>query len=415
MRWPATAREFQQQLADLRGEFESMRPEMSLTVADPALELEGYVVVWNTKISHGGPVQGAGKGGTRCEAGLDLAQVARLACTMAQKNAAAGLPVGGAKSGVKMDRQDPDYERKWRRFVELSSPMLHERGGCFGGYGYDKGCRIPDNAIWAVDELTRKGLGSERSFTGKPVELGGTDYDNEGIAGLGVAVAARTLLKTQGRDTRGARFAVQGMGAMGAGITRYFSEYGAQLAALSDPLLGGTWRIERALPPGLHDALVRRDFEAARALLASAAQPLSSTTDEVLYEEVDVLFPAATEDVIVARNAERIRARYIAEAANNPTSDQAHELLFAKGILVVPDIIANAGGIVAAFVEMTTPTTPEIVRTRGKVQKAKAMAAEKIGDNTERVMQAVSRLAVRPDQAADLLALHNIKYGLRGT
>jgi glutamate dehydrogenase (NAD(P)+) len=404
--------EFETEFAALKRQFEAMRPEMSLAVADPALDVEGYVVVWNTKIAEGGPLRGAGKGGTRCDAALDLDQVARLACTMALKNAAAGLPVGGAKSGVKMDKNDPHYERKWRRFVELTAPVLHERGGCFGGYGYDRGCHIPQNAIWAVDELTRKHIGTERSFTGKPVAMGGTDYDREGIAGLGVAVAARTLLETQGRSVAGARFAVQGMGAMGAAICRYFSEYGGELAALADPLLGGTWAFEHGVPQALQRALAQSDFAAALALLPQHCKQVSSDCAEVLYQAVDVLFPAATEDVITAANVDRVQARYLAEGANNPTSDAAHARLFAKQQLVVPDIIANAGGIIAAFVEMTTPTTPEIIANRGKVAKAKALAVEKIAANTRRLLDVVVRLKVQPDQVADWMALRNILYGL---
>jgi glutamate dehydrogenase (NAD(P)+) len=406
-----TAREFHGELASLKRDFEAMRPELALTVADPELGLEGYVVVWNTKIAAGGPLHGAGKGGTRCDADLDLPQVARLACTMALKNAAAGLPLGGAKSGVKMDKNDPDYERKWRRFVELTAPVLHERGGCFGGYGYDRGCHIPQNAIWAVDHLTSKKLGSERSFTGKPVAMGGTDYDNEGIAGLGVAVAARTLLETQGKSAQGARFAVQGMGAMGAAIYRYFSDYGGELAAISDPLLAGTWLLERAPTEALRQALIQRDVATAQRLLPQVGRRISAAVADVLYQDVDVLFPAATEDVITTTNVNKIKARYISEGANNPTDDDAHQILFANQQLVIPDIIANAGGVIAAFVEMTTPTTPEIIAERGKVAKAKELTIAKIANNTRRLMDTVARLNVQPDQVADWMALRDMKYG----
>ena len=407
-----SAHAFHQEFAELKQQFDAAQPEFALTVADHALGVEGYVVVWNTKIAEGGPLHGAGKGGTRCEATLDLAQVARLACTMALKNAAADLPVGGAKSGVKLDKHDPMYERKWRRFIELTAPALHERGGCFGGYGYDKGCHVPDNALWAIDELTSKHIGTERSFTGKPVEVGGTDYDNEGIAGLGVAVAARTALETQGKSARGARFAVQGMGAMGAGIYRYFTEYGGELAALSDPLLGGTWVFEHALPDALSLALTHREVGAANTLLPQAGKKISADVSEVLYRDIDVLFPAATEDAITAANAHRVKARFICEGANNPTSDEAHQILFARNQMVVPDIIANAGGIIAAFVEMTTPTTPEVIRSRAKVQKAKDLTIAKISGNTRRLIDMVTRLDVPPDQVADVMALRNLCYGL---
>ena len=169
------------------------------------------------------PWRGPAKADLRCEVTLDLAQVGRLARTMAVKMRRPDYRWECAKSGVKMDKNDPQYERKWRRFVELTAPLLHERGGPFGGYGYDKGCRIPDNAVWTVDELTTRQIGSQRSFTGKPVAMGGTDYDREGIAGSGVAVAARTLLETIGKSCAWRAFAVQGVGAMGAASVAIFA------------------------------------------------------------------------------------------------------------------------------------------------------------------------------------------------
>ena len=168
-----------------------MTPELSLTVADPAMGVEGYVVVWNTGIARGGPLEGAGKGGSRCESTLDLAQVGEACPHHGRRTRQQACRWAAAKSGVRMDRNDPAVRlAKWRRFVEMTAPVLHQHGGPFGGYGYDKGCHIPQNAVWTVDELMSKNIGSPRSFTGKPVEMGGTDYDNEGIAGLGVATAA---------------------------------------------------------------------------------------------------------------------------------------------------------------------------------------------------------------------------------
>ena len=404
--------DFEREFITLKDKFNAMQPELSLTVTDPALDVEGYVVVWNTKISQGGGLSGAGKGGTRCESTLDLAQVARLARTMAIKNAAAGLPLGGAKSGVKMDKSDPHYEQKWRRFVELTSPILHERGGPFGGYGYDKGCHIPNNAMWAVDELKTKNLGSERSFTGKPPEMGGTDYDNEGIAGLGVAVSARTLLETQNISAKNIRFAVQGVGAMGAGICRYFCEYGGQLAAVSDPLLGGTWVFDKDISTELLLAIASRNIVLVKSLLPQFAKKISNDVNDVLYQDVDVLFPAATEDVITAKNAGNIHARYIAEGANNPTSEEAYQILFAQQKLVVPDVIANVGGIIAAFIEMTVPNTPELIASRGKVEQAKTLAIQRITTNTKLLLELATRLKVPTNQIGYYMAFRNIFFGL---
>lgn len=159
--------EFHRQIAAMQIEFDTMEPELEVTVRDPSLNLEGYVVVWNTAISVGGPLSHCGKGGTRIRPGLSLDEVKALARTMAIKNAAAGLPLGGAKSGINADPGSSDFEEKYRKFVSLCKPMLHENGGIFGGFGFDIGAR-PEHAIWACDTL-----GSQRSFTGKPLEMGG--------------------------------------------------------------------------------------------------------------------------------------------------------------------------------------------------------------------------------------------------
>ncbi|HYL17263.1 MAG TPA: Glu/Leu/Phe/Val dehydrogenase dimerization domain-containing protein, partial [Burkholderiales bacterium] len=178
---PNDQHSFRAELKALRHHFDSMQPELEVTVRDPLLGVEGYVVVWNTGISAGGPLPGCGKGGTRIMPQVSLDEIKMLARTMALKYAAADLPLGGAKSGLKLDPSAPGFERQYRRFVRLCAPFLHENGGPFGGFGFDIGAR-PEHALWACDEL-----GSTRSFTGKPLHMGGTDYDREGIAGLGVA------------------------------------------------------------------------------------------------------------------------------------------------------------------------------------------------------------------------------------
>lgn len=195
--------DFLAQLQALKEYFEAMQPELEVTLRDPALDVEGYVVVWNTGMSAGGPLAGSGKGGSRITPNLSLDEVKMLARTMALKNAAAGLPLGGAKSGLKLDPSAAGFERQYRRFVRLCAPLLRENGGPFGGFGFDIGARS-EHALWACDELK-----STRCCTGKPAHMGGTDYDLEGIAGLGVAVAGGTML-VKGESPAQASFAVQG-------------------------------------------------------------------------------------------------------------------------------------------------------------------------------------------------------------
>ncbi len=396
--------DFLKALRALDARFEEMEPELSVTLTDPEMGVEGYIVVWNTQISANGPLARMGKGGTRVTPSTTLDEVKMLARIMALKNAAAGLPLGGAKSGLKADSSTQDAEQKYKRFVELSKPYLHENGGVFGGFGYDIGAR-PEMAKWAVETL-----GSGRSFTGKPIDMGGTDYDVEGIAGLGVAVAAKSTLEHKKRTVAGSTFAVQGVGAMGAAVIRYFTEMGGTLKAVSDPRLGGSWFFTDGPPAGLVEMLGAGRIAPACALLESTnghvTQPDSNA---VLYAETDVLFPCAVQEVITAENADRILAAVVCEGANNPVTDTARTLLDERDICVIPDFIANPGGVIAAFVELTSDIPDaDNFKTRAKVEAAKDMTRKRIAQNVKSVLNLSSLYSVRPTDAARFIALSNI-------
>lgn len=405
---PHNKEEFDQQYAALKASFQNMKPELEVTVRDPDMDVEGFIVVWNTKISHDGPLHGCGKGGTRIKDGLTIDEIKRLSCSMAEKNAAAGLPLGGAKSGLNADPTASDYEIKYRRFVKLCEPYLRENGGIFGGFGYDIGGIPPKNAIWACDEL-----GTLGSFTGKPVDMGGTDYDKEGIAGLGVAVAGHALLSKNDINSEGASFAVQGLGAMGAAVVRYFSEYGGKLKAIGDPRFGGSWQFAEPATQEIITAMTNQDTDTVKTLLEKEATLISDSPQDVLYEDVHILFPCAIEDVLTKDNANKVKAKFISEGANNPTTDEAHQILFDNGALVVPDIIANPGGIIAAFVELSSSVSAEEnAKTRAKVTEAKDMTRTKVAENVGELLTLVKTLGVRPDLAGDFMAWRNIIHGL---
>jgi glutamate dehydrogenase (NAD(P)+) len=400
MTTPASAspdrRAFHAELQALKDYFEAMRPELEVTVRDPSMGVEGYVVVWNTGISAGGPLENCGKGGTRITPNVTLDEVKMLARTMALKNAAAGLPLGGAKSGLKLDPSAPGFEQQYRRFVRLCAPLLHENGGPFGGFGFDIGAR-PEHALWACDELK-----STRSFTGKPLDMGGTDYDREGIAGLGVAVAGSTMMEVKGASPATATFAVQGLGALGAAVLRYFRETGARLAALGDPKYGGTWLFDRPISRELLQALVRQDTEKASSLLPKEGKQASADSAESLYRPVDILFPCAVQNVITAENVDRIRARFVCEGANGPVTEGARTNLHRRGIPLVPDFIANSGGVIAAFVELTS-------QHANKAEEAKILTKEKIATNVRRLFEIAERHDAEPQEAGLYIALAKIR------
>lgn len=390
-----SADSFYQELEALKQEFESMKPELELTVTDPEMGIEGFVVVWNTAISKNGPLfsngKGCGKGGTRIKKGLSLDDVKRLARAMAEKNAAAGLPLGGAKSGLNADPEAPDYEAKWKRFVKLvkEEGVLKEDGGIFGGFGYDIGGKPPLNALWTIEEL-----GSGKSMTGKPVDKGGTDYDRIGIAGLGVAVAGKTLLEEAGKSAKDATYAVQGIGAMGGAVTRYFHEMGGILKCVSDPKYGGTWVFENSASEKFVKNPTQENLEA-------EAEKISDENEGALYQDVDIVFPCALEDTITKENAGKIISKFVAEGANNPTTDEGHQILFDNNVLVAPDILANPGGIIAAYVELTSDADD-------KAQEAIDVTKERVAANIREMMEIVRTLKVRPDQVADYMTFKNI-------
>ena len=387
---------FQAELNALREHFDSMQPELEVTVRDPSLGVEGYVVVWNTGISAGGPLPGCGKGGTRITPQVSLDEIRMLARTMALKYAAADLPLGGAKSGLKLDPSAAGFERQYRRFVRLCAPLLHENGGPFGGFGFDIGAR-PEHALWACDELR-----STRSFTGKPLEMGGTDYDREGIAGLGVAVAGTTMLEIAGADPARATFALQGVGAMGAAVLRYFSAGGARLVALGEPRYGGTWAFDRPLSEELQQALVRQDTAKAAGLLPQQGTKLSNDAGDVLFYPTDILFPCAVQNVITEHNVDLVRAAHVCEGANGPVTDSARTRLHWRGVPLVPDFIANPGGAIAAFVELTSGSDD-------KVGEAKRMTREKITANVRAMFELAARCGAEPQEAGLYMALGRIK------
>lgn len=373
--------------------FSRMEPELQLSVRDPALDVAGFVVVWNVP-----EPGGFGKGGTRVTPTVTLEEVGMLARTMALKNAAAGLPMGGAKSGIRGNPNAPHFKDQFQSMAKRFAPLFPEHGGPFGGLGYDIGGR-PEFVEWFIEAT-----GMPHRFTGKPARLGGTDYDVEGIAGLGVAVAARSALEFGGDSAQGKSFSVQGLGAMGAGVVRYFSEFGGVLRWLSDPLVGGAWELPEDLDPALHQSVVAAiaslDKHALQALLEQHATSIGPPQN-VLYADADVLFPCAVHDVIHKGNVGDIKARILSEGANGPCTPETREVLQGQGTAVLPDFLANAGGIIAAHVEMTSVA-------EDKVGLAKARTIETIDRNVRRVLEDARRLDVTPYHAAMALALGRV-------
>ncbi|HEX2074041.1 MAG TPA: Glu/Leu/Phe/Val dehydrogenase dimerization domain-containing protein [Geodermatophilus sp.] len=355
-------------------------PEKVVCVSDRRSGMRGVLVLDNT-------ARGMGKGGTRMSPTLTVREVARLARTMTWKWAAVDLFHGGAKAGILGDPDAPNKEGVLRAFARaLSNEVPAEYV-----FGLDMGLTERDAAV-LLDELGDRG-----AAVGLPRALGGLPYDELGVTGFGVAEAADAAATESGWQLAGSRVAIQGFGAVGEAAARRFVELGATVVAVStavgavhDPDGLDVARLSR-LRVELGDDCVRE---------YGGVQP----ADVALSAPTDVLVPAAREDVIDDSIALATDARLVVEAANLPTSSSAREILAKRGIPVVPDFIANAGGIVAAAHSMDMRYSPFPVNP-GDIF---TMISTKLRANAAAVLAEATRTEETPHAAARRLAQQRV-------
>ena len=287
--------------------------------------------------------RGPAKGGIRFHPNSDLDEIRALAMLMTWKCACVKIPYGGAKGGVTCDPKAlsrRELERMTRRFTTEIGDMI----------GPDSDIPAPDvntNAqvmAWMMDTYSmHRGYSVTGVVTGKPVSIGGSEGRQE-ATGRGVVYTIQEAAKTIDLDLNGARVAVQGFGNAGEAAARLVAELGARVIGVSDSR-GGVFSGD-----GLDLALVTRHKQETGSVIgAPRTRPISN--DELLELDCDILIPAALEGVITERNAPRVRARIVAEAANGPTSPEADDILHERGIMVIPDILCNAGGVTVSYFE----------------------------------------------------------------
>jgi glutamate dehydrogenase (NAD(P)+) len=261
---------------------------------------------------------------------------------MTWKNALIDVPFGGAKGGVQCEPgalSATELQRLTRRFTAMISYII----------GVNRDIPAPDmgtNAqtmAWMMDAYGQKMGYQPAIVTGKPVELGGSP-GREQATGRGVVICGIESAKRLGLDFEGARVAIQGFGNVGSWTAAIASEHGARVVAVSD-VGGGTY-----LPDGLDlDAVARHQNEALSVATFPAGEGV--TNEELLELDCDILIPAAIQGVIGSHNADRVKAQLIVEAANGPITPVADEILSDRGVTVVPDILANAGGVTVSYFE----------------------------------------------------------------
>ncbi|AKQ47785.1 amino acid dehydrogenase [Rufibacter radiotolerans] len=311
---------------------------LPVTMDDGSVRVfEGFRVIHSN-------ILGPSKGGIRYDKGVFLDEVKALAAWMTWKCAVVDIPYGGAKGGIICDpttMSAGELERLTRAYTVA----------LIDTFGPDQDIPAPDmgtgprEMAWLMDEYSKtKGMTVNSVVTGKPLVLGGSLGRVE-ATGRGVMVSAMAAMEKLGMDPTQSTAAVQGFGNVGSWAAKLLAERGVKILGVSD-VSGAYWN-ENGID--IEAAIAYKNAHHGRLEGFAGAETISN--DDLLTSKVDVLVPAAVEDVITARNADQIQARLIVEGANGPTSANADKIINEKGIMVVPDILANSGGVTVSYFE----------------------------------------------------------------
>lgn len=319
------------------------QPRRAITVSVPVRMDDGSVKVFTGhRVQYSGTL-GPYKGGIRYHQDVDISEVAGLAALMTFKCSVLKLPLGGAKGGVKVDPTKlsrAENQALTRRFTTELAPFI----------GPHEDIPAPDvgtNAqtmAWIMDTYSQqKGFAVPAVVTGKPIEIGGS-LGRVSATGFGVVYVMEKALATKNKSIKGSTMAIQGFGNVGQYAAQLGSEMGARVVAVSDVSCG----IFNGDGLDVKDVL---DYLSKNKLLKGYPKAQEITNAELLALDVDVLAPCALDNVITIKNAKDIKAKLIIEGANGPTDADADEILSQKGVLVVPDIVANGGGVIVSYFE----------------------------------------------------------------
>jgi glutamate dehydrogenase (NAD(P)+) len=392
-----------------------LTPEREVAVALPVPMDDGSIRVFNGYRVQHSRLLGPAKGGFRYHPDVDVDEVRGLASLMTWKCALLDLPFGGAKGGVTCDprrlstgelmRLTQAYARALAPFVgaqtDIPAPDVNTNDVTMG---------------WFLQEIERqRGHAEPGVVTGKPMVLGGSAGRGE-ATGRGVALVTRLMLERLGIPVRQAHIVVQGYGKVGFDAVRTLTEWGANVIAISD-VSGGLMN-----PAGLDIQRINAFLQAQPGNLLAGyggedAMPISN--EELLLLDCDVLIPAALEGQLHAGNAKDVRARIIVEGANGPTTNEASQILAERGVTVVPDILANAGGVVVSYFEwlqglLPTRWTLDDVRAQldAKMEDAFRVVLARADEDRCSLREAAFRIAVqRVASAATLRGLANSEGG----
>ena len=364
----------------------SANPEYILKVSDPKIGMEGFLVIDST-------VLGPGKGGIRMTPDVTLEEVARLARTMTLKNALADIPFGGAKGGIKWpggsDELKKEFVQSYARAIKHLIPHKYIAGPDVNTGEKEMQWFVEATGVW-------------ESATGKPKELC-FEYTGDckngicqkcgipheaGSTGFGVAQATKVAAEIFGVDIKKARVAIHGFGNVGAFAYKFLTEMGAKVVAIADKTCA------HYAPDGFEEKLIDELIKERKGLSHYSGKAKIIKFDEFWSVSVDILIPASVTDVINESNKDKIKAKIIVEAANIPMQERIEEEFLRKGVLIVPDLVANAGGVISSYCEH---------KGYGH-EKMLAMVEEKIKNTTRLVLEESKRKKANPRHLAVELA-----------
>jgi glutamate dehydrogenase (NAD(P)+) len=355
---------------------DELGPARVIVVREPAIGLSGLLVVDNV-------AAGPAIGGLRLVPEASLDECFRLARAMTLKNAAAGLPHGGGKSMIAADPHLPQ-ERKERLVRAFACALRDESGYVFGpDMGTDE-----VSMAWVKDEIGRA--------VGLPRELGGIPLDELGATGFGLRHAVEVAAKFCGFPLAGARFVVEGFGSVGAHAARLLAAEGARLVGVADS------RGALASSGGI-DVSELLAWKRAGHSVAEFSGGERITAAELIGLDCEVWIPAARPDVIGSAEAPRVRARLIAPGANIAVTREAERALHTRGVVCLPDFIANAGGVICAATELHG----------GSERAAFEAIAERIRANVHAVLESARERNVDPREAAERLATERVRRAMQ--
>ncbi|WP_437202645.1 Glu/Leu/Phe/Val family dehydrogenase [Planctomicrobium sp. SH664] len=389
-----------QQAAHIMGLSDNMSKLLSTPLREVkvqiALEMDdGQIATYiGYRVQHD-KARGPMKGGLRYHPEVDGGEVLALASLMTWKTAVVNIPYGGAKGGIAINPakfSQGEIERITRKFVDEIHDVI----------GPDKDIPAPDmgtNAqtmAWIMNQYEKYHGFNPACVTGKPVELHGADGREE-ATGRGVAVITHAALERMKRPVAGATIAIQGFGNVGSHAARILHEMGAKIVAITDAT-GGVRNAEGLNIPALLEHM------ASKGSLAGFPEAEKITNEELLASATDVLIPAALGGVLTRQNASAVRAKIIVEAANNPTTPDADEIFAQKEILVVPDILANAGGVTVSYFEWVQNRQ----HFRWELSEVRKRLDKIMGDSFDRVWKIAEEKKVSMRTAAYVLGIGRV-------